>query len=148
MTPPPVDEYGLETRDLLRGTTGVTRTAEHTKKYAQACIEAGQEAAVPVLDLWSAMMTRAGWKKGDQVLPGSKSAPPNTILSEMLLDGRRTVLLPDVSTTYVHATGLHFSPSGYKILFAETMEIIETIWPYLSPSSIPDRFPYYMDAPR
>ncbi|MCJ1478192.1 hypothetical protein MMC13_006868 [Lambiella insularis] len=130
VTTPPVDEYGLETRDLLKGMTEVTRTAEHTGKYARACVQTGQEIDVPVLDLWAAIMTRAGWKVGDKILPGSRSAPPNPILKDLLLDG------------------LHFSPSGYKVLFSEMMKMIDIVWPHLTPQAMTDRFPYYLDAPR
>ena len=87
-----MDEYGLEAAGLLNGTTEVSRTADHTKKYADACVEVGRETKVPVLDLWSVLMTRAGWKRGDSHLPGSKGEPKNAVLAEMLSDGKTSQL--------------------------------------------------------
>jgi len=130
ITPPPVDEYGLEAAGLLNGTTEVSRTADHTKKYADACVEVGREMKVPVLDLWSVLMTRAGWKQGDSALPGSKAEPKNAVLAEMLSDG------------------LHFNPEGYRVLFQALMNTIETNWPKDSPQAIPYRFPLWTEAPK
>ena len=76
----------MEISDSLEGYQEKTRTAEHTKKYADACREVGHELDVAVLDLWTAMMTRAGWKAG-QGLEGSKALPENPILKDMLRDG-------------------------------------------------------------
>ena len=87
INPPPVDEYGLEAAGLLNGTTEVSRTADHTKQYADACVEISREMKIPVLNLWSVMMTRAGWQHSDGPLPGSKAEPRNAVLGEMLSDG-------------------------------------------------------------
>ncbi len=89
ITPPPVDEYALELRDLLKGSTGLTRTAEHTKKYADACRDVGSEMGSTVVDLWTAIMARAGWQAGD-ALPGSKTVPRNQVLRDVLRDGKST----------------------------------------------------------
>ena len=88
ITPPPVDEYASEAAESLQGlTTEVLRTAEHTKKYADACREVGENLGVAVLDIWSIIMDRAGWAP-DRDLPGSKSAPKNTLLQDLLTDGK------------------------------------------------------------
>jgi len=89
ITTPPVDEYALEATDILKGSTGVTRTAEHTKKYADACREVGLEIGATMVDLWTTIMARAGWQTGD-ALPGSKSVPRNLVLRDVLRDGRST----------------------------------------------------------
>ena len=86
ITTPPIDEYQTEAADSLKGIKGKTRTAEHTKKYADACRQVGKETGVMVLDLWTAMMTKAGWKPGEK-LEGSKAVPINLILGDMLRDG-------------------------------------------------------------
>ena len=86
ITPPPINEYQIEISDSLRGYQEKTRTAEHTKKYADACRQVGHELDVAVLDLWTAMMRRAGWKPG-QDLESSKCLPENPVLKDMLRDG-------------------------------------------------------------
>lgn len=65
------------------------RTAEHTKLYADACCEIGEELGVPVIDLWSVFMAEAGWRKGEP-LPGSIKTERNKVLGELLHDGMRT----------------------------------------------------------
>ena len=86
ITPPPVDEYKLEESGLVKRSTDPQRTAEHTKKYADACRQTGEELGVPVLDIWSIMMAEAGWKKG-QPLVGSKKVSRNDVLDHLLVDG-------------------------------------------------------------
>lgn len=144
ITPPPVDEYALEVRDLLEGSPGMTRTAEHTKKYADACRDVGSETGTTTVDLWTAIMARAGWQVGD-ALPGSKSVPRNQVLRDVLRDGKCS------SSTNLHSAysvaGLHFSPQGYEVLFEEFTRTIQTALPEYSPQTVPDRFPYYRDAP-
>ena len=67
--------------------TKIFRTAEHTKKYAEACCEVGASLkSVAVLDLWSIIIARCGWHPG-QPLPGSKAAPKSAYLGELLHDG-------------------------------------------------------------
>lgn len=78
ITPPPFDEH--QSGDGIR-------TAEHTKKYADACRQVGKELGVAVLDLWLVFMTKAGWKPG-QPLAGSKAAERNKVLGELLHDGK------------------------------------------------------------
>lgn len=86
ITPPPVNEYKLEERDLVKGWTDPQRTAEHTKKYADACREVGKELGVAVLDIWSIIMARAGWREGEP-LAGSKKVARNEVLEGLLVDG-------------------------------------------------------------
>lgn len=62
VTPPPVNEYQLEVSDQAKGYVEAGRTAKTTRSYAIACQKAGEDAGVPVLDLWSAMMAKTGWK--------------------------------------------------------------------------------------
>lgn len=71
---------------FLKGTTAVTRTAAYTKRYVDACREVGSEIGATVVDLWNAIMVRAGWQTGD-ALPGSKSLPRNMVLRDVLRDG-------------------------------------------------------------
>ena len=52
ITPPPINEYKLEESDFVKkGVTVPQRTAEHTKKYADACREVGKELGVAILDI-------------------------------------------------------------------------------------------------
>ena len=87
MTPPPINEHQLQEAHALAGITEVQRTAEHTAKYARACREVGESLKVPVLDLWSTFMKRAGWQEGEP-LPGSSDVANNKFLSDALLDGK------------------------------------------------------------
>ncbi|KAL9598595.1 MAG: hypothetical protein Q9179_003848 [Wetmoreana sp. 5 TL-2023] len=115
VTPPPVDEYSLETSDAAKGILGTRRTAEHTKLYADACREVGQDLGLVVLDLWSMFMEAAGFKPGEP-LPGSKKTKKSAVLDLLLSDG------------------LHFSAEGYKALFEGTMTTIKRGWPDQDPT--------------
>jgi isoamyl acetate esterase len=82
ITPPPIDEYILDKNPDLRG----SRKAEVTQQYAIACKEVGQSLNVPVVDLWSKMIEAVGWDPRQKV-PGSKEAPKNDKLGDLLNDG-------------------------------------------------------------
>ena len=90
ITPPPINEYKLEESDFVKGFTVPQRTAEHTKKYADACREVGKELGVAVLDIWSIMMAKAGWREGEP-LAGSKKVARNEVLEGLLIDGEPTL---------------------------------------------------------
>ena len=84
--PPPVDEYQLEESGLESGKSEIQRTAEHTKKYADACRKVGADLNMAAVDLWSIFMAKAGWKHG-QPLIGSKSVERSKTLGVLLSDG-------------------------------------------------------------
>lgn len=86
ITPAPVDEHQLEPNDLAIGYSGLQRTAENTKRYADACRDVGKQLGVPVVDLWTVFMRAAGWKEGGP-LPGGKNADRNQVLGRLLVDG-------------------------------------------------------------
>lgn len=110
ITPPPVNEYLLEKPTAEDPVRERMRTAEHTKKYADACREVGKELGVVVLDLWSIFMTEAGWKDGEPLV-GSKTVEPNEILEELLHDGIRSIRkATTVLTADWHRTS--FQPQG------------------------------------
>lgn len=90
VTPPPIDEYSLEVSDAAKGILGVRRTAEHTKLYAEACKEVGQDLGLIVLDLWSIFMDAAGYAKNERgkPLPGSKKTVKSPVLGQLLSDGK------------------------------------------------------------
>ena len=79
ITPPPVNEYQFDTSDAIR-------TAENTRKYADACCDVGEDLGIVVLDLWSAMMKEAGWRNGEKLI-GSKDAPCSPVFEKMFTDG-------------------------------------------------------------
>lgn len=89
ITPPPVNEYKMEVTDLQKGYNGLQRTAELTKKYANAARKVGETLNIPVLDLWTIFMTRAGWVAGEP-LPGSRGAARNDLIEELMYDGEWT----------------------------------------------------------
>lgn len=81
INPPPISEHQLEAigaRD---------RTAENTKKYADACLEVASKLGTPIVDIWGTFMRKAGWVKGDK-LPGSREIPENEYLRSIFKDGR------------------------------------------------------------
>ena len=82
-TPTPIDEHQMWVTDQERGRP-LTRTADHTKIYADAARVVGQELGVAVVDLWTAFVKEAGWIEG-QPLPGRKDR--NSVLGELLCDG-------------------------------------------------------------
>ena len=91
LTPPPVNEYQLEEADLVRGYKDPRRSAEHTKKYADACRQVGAEVGVAVLDVWSIFMAKVGWKEGETLI-GSKKVARNEVLEKLLVDGELLAL--------------------------------------------------------
>ena len=93
VTPPPIDEYQLEDNAVLN-----VRTAERTKSYADSCRQVGEEMDVAVVDLWTIMMKKAGWKGNDEeVLVGSRKRERNEVLGEMLQDGETISDLHDAT---------------------------------------------------
>ena len=114
--PAPVDEWQLGNGE---------RTAPVTAQYAAAAREVGRELGLPVLDLWTIFMLKAGWNpdQDDAPLAGSKDAPKNSVLDELLSDG------------------LHFTPAGYKVVFDELVNVIVTQLPEYTPDKLPQIFP-------
>lgn len=67
---------------------GLRRTAETTAKYAEAVRLVGKDRAVPVCDVWGAMMRHAGWSEGsNDPLPGCEDAAENDVLRRFFSDG-------------------------------------------------------------
>lgn len=86
ITPPPVNEYKMEPVDIIKGHNGLQRTAEYTRKYANAARKVGEELQLPVLDLWSIFMQKAGWVEG-QPLPGCRGVERNQLIEDLMYDG-------------------------------------------------------------
>jgi isoamyl acetate esterase len=116
ITPPPVDEWQLDTQN---------RNAEHTAMYAGACREVAYDLGLPCLDLWSIFMRKAGWKsgEGESHLIGSRKAPKSQVLAELLSDG------------------LHLTNEGYNVWFEELVKLIKRNLPDDVPEKIPWVFP-------
>ncbi|ODM20654.1 hypothetical protein SI65_03707 [Aspergillus cristatus] len=129
IAPPPINEYQLESFDASKGLQHPSRTAHHTKLYAEAAREVSASLNVPVADLWTAFMNATGWKEG-QALPGSRDLPNDENLSRLLSDG------------------LHFTSEGYKVMFDVVMETIRKNWPDQDPEKLPFVFPGWVDAPK
>ena len=127
---PPIDERNSLQQGRLMGFQDPIkmRTAEAAAKYAAVARELGKERGVPVVDLWSAIMAKAGWD-GDlsKPLPGSTEAPVNEILQS---------LLPD---------GLHFSGETYRILYDEWIKTVIAAYPELAPEALKEPFPLWAD---
>lgn len=117
ITPPPIDERRVRQNDFIQNTP--CRHASDYAKYAQAVRDVGKELDIEVLDLYKAMITRAGGSIDDAEPVGSLDLPENKILRSFVRDG------------------LHLSPEGYKVFFDEMMELIESIWPDQMPERLP-----------
>jgi len=87
VTPPPVEERRLEHRVKSQGYTKLNRSNERTKQYADASREVAKDMDVGCLDLWTAFMSKAGWKPGDP-LYGSRDLPENNAIRSLIHDGR------------------------------------------------------------
>ncbi|GBF66874.1 isoamyl acetate-hydrolyzing esterase [Trichophyton mentagrophytes] len=127
LTPPPVNEYQLTAFDLSKGVTPLSRSANNTKLYADACREVGKSLHVAIADIWSAFMREAGWVEG-QPIAGSKEIPENPKLASLLIDG------------------LHFSGDGYKVMYDEVLRAIRETYPEEAPERQPVHFPPYQFA--
>jgi isoamyl acetate esterase len=89
ITPPPFEETMLVKLLEEWGAPPPTRNAADAKLYAEIVKEVGREAGVPVLDIWSAFMEKAGWKEGDPLpIPGTLELGKSKELEELLYDGR------------------------------------------------------------
>ncbi|TGZ85737.1 SGNH hydrolase [Ascodesmis nigricans] len=114
VSPPPIDVEMLKQYGP-RG--GADRSAEVMVAYADAVLEVGQQLAkdhdVAVLDFHELLSVTAT----TQVVNPSASRP---------------VSLREYSTD-----GLHLGPKGYKVLFEAIQDIIERVWPDLTPENLP-----------
>jgi lysophospholipase L1-like esterase len=146
ISPPPINEYQLESFDAAKETPHPSRTASGTRQYADAAREVGASLNVPVADLWTAFMKTAGWEEG-QSLVGSRDAPNSETLSSLLTDGAWRYIPGDflLVLTWI---GLHLTPAGYRIVHGEVMKVIEANWPDQMPDNLPMVFPSWVDAPK
>lgn len=88
ITNPPIVEEMQYAIDKAKGYP-LRRTAENTKKYADAIRDIGKDLDVPVVDLWSAIMLEAGWNpEFEGPLPGCMDAPHSDVLAKYLIDGK------------------------------------------------------------
>ena len=90
ITPPPVEETTLLSL-LQPNDSGTIRLAKDAAAYAQIVRDIGAQYNIPVLDVWTLFMEKAGWKVGE-ALPGSKELGKNAVLAELLSDGEFLVL--------------------------------------------------------
>lgn len=86
-TNPPVEENVMLAINRENGSTDMIRRAKYAKEYADAIKEVGEACGVPVLDIWGAFITTAGWK-GEGLLPGSEELGENGVLADLLYDGK------------------------------------------------------------
>ncbi|KAI9369609.1 SGNH hydrolase-type esterase domain-containing protein [Aspergillus egyptiacus] len=129
ITPTPVNEYQLEHFDVDKGNIHPTRTNRNTRRYAEAAREVAASLGLPVVDLWTAFMTAAGWKEG-QPLVGSREAPNAKKFESLFTDG------------------LHLTPDGYRIVYDEVVKAIQANWPDQAPGELAHVFPHWTEAPK
>jgi lysophospholipase L1-like esterase len=148
ITNPPVDERTQLMIDQAKGYP-MRRTAENSMRYAEAIRNVGKSLNIPVVDIWTEIMLKAGWTPGQREhLPGCRDDPPNKVLAEYLFDGIRAnplryseQLLADSKSA-----GLHLSPTGYRLLYGKICECIATNWPDQLPQNLPYILPPWDDG--
>ena len=148
ITPPPINEYQLEGFDNEKNTPHPSRTAAFSKMYSEAAREVGASLKIPVADIWTAFMAKAGWQEG-QPLIGSRDLPNNEEFCSLFTDGMCGMLNP-VNALHTNPvfTGLHLAPAGYRIVYDEVLEVIRTNWPEQDPEKLPMVFPGWVEAPK
>jgi hypothetical protein len=88
ITPPPFEETMLVKLQEEWGAPPPTRKATDAQLYAELVKEVGKEAEVPVVDIWSAFIEKAGWKAGNPLpIPGTLELGKSAALEELLYDG-------------------------------------------------------------
>lgn len=87
VSPPPIEERRLEHRVKSQGYTKLNRANAITKQYADASREVAKDMNVACVDLWTAFMSKAGWRSGDP-LYGSKNLPENDTIRNLIHDGK------------------------------------------------------------
>lgn len=143
VTPPPVNEYQLTSNDKSKGRTVRQRTAANTKDYAAECRKVGDELDLPVVDLWCAFMTKAGWKEGEPLI-GSEDVERSAVLDNLLRDGMCILVL---SAEADDSQGLHLGVQGYRVMYDEVMKVIHDELPDQRPEKLPTVYPPWEQAP-
>jgi isoamyl acetate esterase len=107
ITPPPVDEWRFD--------EPLTRTAVITKVYADACRGVAADLDLPVVDVWSLFMRKAGWTAEtdadgkEQLLAGDRRAEKSEVLADLLSDG------------------LHLTVQGYNAVYDELVRVLDGV---------------------
>lgn len=85
-----VSGWGTMPRERVRsqGYAKLNRSNVVTKSYADASWEVAKNLEVACLVLWTAFMTKAGWKPGDH-LYGSMNLPENDVIRGLIHGGTR-----------------------------------------------------------
>lgn len=94
ITPPPVNEYQHIDTDRQKGFSELRRTAKTTGQYAEACRETGSALGIPVVDIWTAFLKRAGWAEGEPLV-GSFARPRSEMFDSFFSDGE--FIIPSIT---------------------------------------------------
>ena len=86
ITPPPLEERKQLACQALAHSAERTRKNTVTVEYVQAALEVGESLGIPVLNIFTAFLKRAGWSEGEP-FPGSLDQPENEVMKELLIDG-------------------------------------------------------------
>jgi len=62
--------------------------ARDAAAYAAATREVAKETEAVLVDIWSAFAEEAGWKEGDENIPGMQELGKNAKLANLLSDGK------------------------------------------------------------
>ena len=141
VTTPPIDERKCHKADVEKfphlGPKQLRRSAANTALYAQVVRDLGKEMGVPVVDVWTAMVSRAGYSRDATSATTTTTPPP--------LVGSLEAPASETLQSFLH-DGLHFTGEGNKILYGELMQVIERTWPEAMPARLAMKLPPWDDA--
>lgn len=123
---------------------GISRKQVDAKAYSEVTKEVGKELGIPVVDVWSAFMEKAGWKEGTE-LQGTTETGKNTVLQRLLYDGKFIQIFRQSLELSVGNLGIHLAPDGYRIVFDELLKVLKENWPQYPPYTMP--FKVTLDLP-
>jgi lysophospholipase L1-like esterase len=153
VTPPPLDESAWAKKCAKEGRP-LDRRAATTQKYAETCVKLANELMIPVLDLHTLILEKAGAK--GSTLPrnrisslfsafnrGSNRSKEN-IQSTSSGDAKPTTAESSIGSLGDYLVdGLHLGPLGNRVLFEGIVGVIKRAWSDLDPAAMPEMLPDY-----
>jgi lysophospholipase L1-like esterase len=152
VTPPPLEEEKWNFFCSSKKNGPGYRTSHLTQKYAEACVKVGKSLKVPVLDLHTLILEKAGLAP-ESSLSGLISSQRKRIseifnaISSKLYDkdddddSAKVTVAPQSALTPFLEDGLHLSALGNQMLFEGVLSTICRNWPELNPDKLEMQLP-------
>lgn len=153
ITPPPVNEHQFE-----RMPSGnFLRRAGITSQYARAAAEVGKVTGVAVLDFWTILMRKVGWKESmgrecccEHIPCRIITTQPANTTKVQHIPGcccfASSSPVADCQLSDFLTDGLHLTELGYDVLSQELMELIQREMPECAPENLPFILPEWRDV--